>query len=776
MKQKKYNLSDCLTLIVRSIFIFLMIWILVLSLTNIQLNDAMSIFRSKPWLTILLASGSVTLFMALFLLTKSKIIKSKRLSKIIVLCCAGLIIILQLICIIKLRIQFRYDSMEVFEEACRLVKTGQIANWDYYGANAHQRGTLYLTWGLLKLAALFHIPETMYVLYLDLWCMVFVDSCLLGAGYYLYKRYGRSIVTIYAVVCLIQPFTYVWCVFYYTTIQCLPFMTLGMLFVLLLPDCNKIRHKILAGVLLGANCYLGYHIRPTILIVLVALIIYIGMQWLNDICNLIASKRMGSPDNDLIAVNGVFSKQFRRWIGNALAVVCFVITFMILGLAYNRLDQRMVTIDTDSYERPMLFWVAMSAKGDGTWDGYDAEQLARFTTKEEKAEYASELLKQRLSALDAKEAFSLISNKLRVTWAEGNDDAISENATSLCYGGLYDVLIGDDSLVFLYFCQIVRIVLLFCVLAGAVITYKTKGFHEMDYMRLAVLGGILFHIIWEAKRLYSLPFMPFLLVLMLDGIWQLKNLSEQTANAGQCKDTANGYNNAVRPKRLKMSTAILPALSMVLIIVWVLGAGRQITTGEQAKRHYAASQLMERCDIKRGLLMGESIRQEFMADRAFDTIGIQTRNYSWFYGRENESQYRMTITDSQDNVLRQALIYGKDFEDYEFCDTSFEAIIPKKGGELYRVTIDTVYADDISYLVFYKKASDSIDPYPWGNYVENGVLMDGADMTFRVYEQQNKPLMSLIGLLIFACVHLIIQIIQFFSIKGFSKKTKEPII
>lgn len=754
MNQKKHNPAFWMACFIRGLFLVFAVWIFFLTLTSIQVPDSMAVIRSKPWLTILLAAGALTLFSAFFLLIRSRCLQKKKWGCITVIGCAGLIFLLQLLVIWKLRTQLRYDSLEVFEEACRLLKTGTIANWDYFGANAHQRGTLYLTWALLKAASFLHIPETMYLIYLDLWCMLFVDSCLLAAGCFLHKKRGVEALAAYALICLFHPFTYMWCGFYYTTIQCLPFMSGMLLLAMAAPSCRRNWQKLLFGAVAGIWCFVGAKLRPTVLIALMAWVI----TWIVRKVDLLYRQRKHGTSDGTTG-----SGHTCRWDNGKLGcapVVAFCIAYFCMAQLYTAFDSRMVTIETDAYERPMLFWVAMGAKGDGTWDGNDAEYLAQFSTKEEKTKQTVLLLKERLSSMDAGEMLALINNKLRVTWAEGNDDAISENAGSLSYGTLYDVTLGDFGGIFLIYCQVFRVFLAGCILFGAIFGIGSEKFEDADYMRLTVLGGILFHIVWEAKRLYSIPFMPFLLVLMMDGLFKLRGISE----------SFDGEAGKTKSKRV-LTYVLLSAAA--LTTVFAAGMCRKLTQTQIQTRRYAASQWMERCDIKRGLYMGENIRQEFMAERAFDTIGVQVRNYSWYYGKENESEYRMTITDSEDHVLREAVIYGKDFGDYEFCDTRFEPIIPKRGGELYRVSIETVYADDISYLVFYKKASDSIDPYPWGGYVENGVSMPQADMTFIVYEGGERPFFSrlvfwlFIGSMIF---------LQFFFILLLRKKEKQPII
>lgn len=761
MNQKKNNPAFWMTCFIRGLFLVFCVWIFFLTLTSIQMPESMAVFRSKPWLTIILAAGGLTLFSAFCLLVRSRCLQKKKWERVTAIGCAVLIFLLQLLLIRELRIQLRYDSLEVFEEACRLLKTGEIANWDYFGANAHQRGTLYLTWVLLKTAALFHIPETMYLIYLDLWCMFFVDSCLLAAGWYIYKKWGMERLAVYALACLFHPFTYLWCVFYYTTIQCLPFMSGVLLLVMIAPLCRRGWQKMLLGAVLGIWCFVGGKLRPTVLIALMAWVI----TWIVRKADwLYRQRKLRKPDGTIRSgYTHRLDKGERPYapvVGIIGAVAGFCAAYLCMAQLYAAFDSRMVTIETDAYERPMLFWVAMSAKGDGTWDGNDAEYLAQFQTKEEKTKQAVALLKERLASMGAGEMLALVNNKLRVTWAEGNDDAISENAGSLSYGILYDVTLGDFSGIFLFYCQIFRIFLFACVLLGVVFGVGRESFEDTDYMRLAVLGGILFHIVWEAKRLYSIPFMPFLLVLMIDGIFRTCGFFEASVKEER------------KTKGKHMLTSLLLAAAVLTTLFACSMCGRLTQTQAQTRR-YAASQWMERCDIKRGLYMGESVRQEFMADRPFDTIGVQVRNYSWYYGKDNESQYRMTVTDSEDNVLREEIIYGKDFEDYEFCDTSFEPIVPERDGELYRFTIETIYADDISYLVFYKKASDSIDPYPWGGYVENGVSMPQADMTFVVYESGMHPFLDRTDFWFFISSMIFLQ---FFFILLLTKKEKVPII
>jgi len=735
---------------VRVIFCFFAVVLLGLSLISIQMPDKLQFLNSKWELMTALLAGSITLFCLFYLwmykghtvqkLVSQRIPKLNQKKQFVSCIVAGMVVIvlLQLVYIVFLRIELRYDSLEVFEEACNLLKTGQISYWDYFGTNAHQRGTLYMTWGLLKLAQSVGVPSTAYVLYLDLWCMLFVDVTLVMTGFCIWHSRKHKGVLCFLLICLLNPFTYLWCGFYYTTIQCLPFMAMLACVVYIFPRCHKVWHTIVLAFVFALSCYIGKLIRATVLIGLVALAIYVVAGLLN--CN---------KQEEVI----------RKIKKGSLFAAVFVAVFLCAGGCYNAFDQKMVTIDSKGYERPALFWAAMAAKGDGTWDGNDAEYLAKFPTYEEKQEAAVSLLKSRLSAMDVSGYFELAANKLRVTWAEGNDDAISENASSLSYGTLYDYLLGDRSQFFLVYCQIFRVFTFAMVLVSCFCSFQKQKFDVSDYMKLVVLGGILFHILWEAKRLYSIPFMPFLLILMNDGICIF---GEETEN------TVSAVKHLSKHKVLTWLQGMAALLTVILLVCNF----SECTQEKRTRNTFVASQLMERCDIKKGLFGKEAVRQEFFADRPFNTIGVEVRNYSWYYGEENQSVYRLTVTNQMDEMLREAYIYGKDFEDYEFCDTTFEEIVPKKGGELYRFTIEPVKAEGNSYLVFYKKAASAIDPYPWGSYVENGVLMENADLTFRAYQKEDSVLCSETA---YFFGGLFLVFVQIFQIYLLSRKKKMPI-
>lgn len=731
---KQNGLSFLITKGTRIAFILFSFVILGFALNTIQVSKEQNILRNRGWLCLLLLAGCIIATVAVCLFLKSSLFTEDKKCKRWVGVCGVFILLMQLLFVYFMRIQLRYDSLEVFEEACNLLKTGQIALWDYFGANAHQRGTLYLTWGLLKIAQILHIPETAYVLYLNLWCIFFVDSSLCLTGYCIYQQKKWKGVSLFALICLFQPFTYIWCSFYYTTIQCLPFMAVLLVCVFVIPKCHKNWQICIIAVLLGLSGYLGNMIRPTVLIGLVALS-----------CFAIAN----------VKKDHLKSKTW--WKKAVLIPVVFLIVYFGCQMAYNKLDDKMVTIDTESLERPMLFWVAMGAKGDGTWDGNDAAYLAEYATAEQKQEATLTLLGDRLKSLNLSSALTLVGKKIRVTWAEGNDDFISENASSLRYGWLYEHLIGDKNGFFLYYCQLQRVFLMLLVLLGTIFVFREKRFTPADFARLAVVGGILFHILWEAKRLYSLPFMPFLLFLFVDGtimLWE------------RCGKTDE---NIVHKNRI-LQIALL--LSFVVTLLWLGTHYETLTIENKTQKSYVASQLMERCDIKHGLMEQESVRQDFYANRPFNTIGVQVRNYSWYYDKENESVYKMTLTDAEDQVIREAYIYGTDFEDYKFSDTGFETVIPPEGGSIYHFTIETVYADDISYLVFYKKAATAIDPYPWGDYVENGVRMEQTDLTFQVYLERKEPDVHRGVFWIGGSVFLFLQI---FMIYLFRKQKEKPI-
>jgi uncharacterized membrane protein YbhN (UPF0104 family) len=98
MEQKR-NPADWIKQAVRALFLFFAVWILGLSLGNIQLKESMEAFGKEPWLTILLFGGSMTLFLVFFLFAKIRLLLEKKYAGIFILLCIALIGILQILCI-----------------------------------------------------------------------------------------------------------------------------------------------------------------------------------------------------------------------------------------------------------------------------------------------------------------------------------------------------------------------------------------------------------------------------------------------------------------------------------------------------------------------------------------------------------------------------------------------------------------------------------------------------------------------------------------------------
>ena len=729
MTRYKSDLQNMLTDCCRNIALLVIGMLFLLAIANIQKHNWMNGFSNPFWLIVLLVASAIGVYGALYLV-RNLLRKFSTKGQSLILIGIGIIIVmLQLVFIFTMKIQFRYDTMEVYEEACHLLKTGAIENWDYYGANAHQRGTLYLTWGLLKLASIVHVPERMFVYYLDLWCVVFIDITLLLTGGVIGKKRGINGVMLFAMISLFNPFTYLWCSFYYTTIECLPFMTIILALAYLYDRPFKWYTRLILGFVFGVITFVGNLIRPTVSIALAAYFIFWFMKWLQK------ETQKNINWKNIFLVCGT--------------ILLFYTGYQICYNAYQRFDEKMVTIDTSSLERPRLFWVAMAAKGDGTWDGNDAEILAGYPSIEEKQEAAKKLLSERIHALNVASAAKLVCNKIKVTWAEGNDDAISENATSLSYSKAFQLVFGNDSAGFLFFCQICRVLMYGVIFVSCSIQFwkhrqkEIELFDELDCAKTTILGGVFFHILWEAKRLYSIPFMPALLVLMVDGMLsQFESLDEYFENK---ENTKRKY------------IMVIPAWCAVAVMFYGVTQYGAMTHTYAEKNRFVTAQLMERCDIKKGLMPGEVMRQEFFANSPFDTIGVQVREYSWYYGTTNESKYKLTLTDEADNVLREVYIYGDKMEDYAYSDTTFETVTPQKGGQLYRFTVEAVDADAENYLVFYTKRADAIDPYPYGSYVENGVMMPQADMTFRVLKKEEKGDFTKGGYIAFIVMLLILQ-------------------
>ena len=281
------------------------------------------------------------------------------------------------------------------------------------------------------------------------------------------------------------------CTFLYGNI---PAYACGMgalwLFLLFLRD-GRLRHGLLCALLLG----LGVMLKLNLLIFCVA----IGGVWLLELLR---------------------RRSLRSFICLLLAVAC---VFAGKSLPQRVYEQRTGLRFGEGI--PMLAWMAMgfsegyAAPGwyrtDNTVDAFEESGNDPAAT----AAHAKVVLRERAAYFSSwpRAALRFFSEKLRSQWNEPSCQSLWINEVHLSYSeknGIYRIFCDSGHRRTLGYMNHYQQLIYLGALLGAVLLWKKRRLPNCT-LALIVLGGVLYHMLFEAKSQYALPY--FMLLLPMAG-------------------------------------------------------------------------------------------------------------------------------------------------------------------------------------------------------------------------------------------------------------------
>lgn len=159
----------------------------------------------------------------------------------------------------------------------------------------------------------------------------------------------------------------------------------------------------------------------------------------------------------------------------------------------------------------------MASHGVGRYDSEDVRFTTELPTQEAKKEMTVQRMKENYKELGVKGSLRLFGTKLRSVWLVGDDDFTKMTYVSSDYRHVNEYLNGKYNGWILMYSYLARFILLCCCLISAVKLIRKKDKWVYVAM-LSILGGMVFHIFWEANPKYSICFMGMMTFVMLFGI------------------------------------------------------------------------------------------------------------------------------------------------------------------------------------------------------------------------------------------------------------------
>ncbi len=652
----------------------------------------------------------------------------------IILLAAGQLLFLALI-----QPQLRYDPLKVFDMAVEILRTHTISGTyetGYFARYTNNYPLTILTYWFLLLLSKLEVAEAWFlpaVQIVNVGCI----TLSIWLGYLIARELrGQLFAVFYLIVCIICPLSYVWAGYFYTATCSMPCL-MGILYLYLRLRKDRavknaaasggssensaagygtssgksiLRRRVLLCALLGFTAILGFKLRATAAIALIAVILDALLQlW-----------RRKKEDGCTLAA--VAAQQIRVWaVPSAAFLVTAALTLGLFSAAVNRY----VDFDYKNTGFPTVHWVMMGARWDGSFDQNDELYTSSFETKEEKTAADLKVLKERIAEAGPLGLVSLAGRKLLNTWVDGTDSYLAENSYAR-YSKVYDYLIGDKSGFLTLYSQAFRalnmLAMGLCALLAFVRLKRHKEYPPLFLIQLTVLGCMAFHLIWETNPLYSISFTFLCLILLADGISSL------------CESPAMIL-------VLKKSWIGCAAGFVLLAALLFLGKKELVDTPIEAW-DYSVNQYQYAGGYD-GYVTSydQTYVQTFTTDKPFNRVSIQVINP---VGPYNQSAFTVRITDENGNVIYDNDRFLSGLVDqlensYEFV---LDEIVPD-GSTTYTLEITPGYIEGENSLEFLSYNTGNWDLYADGSLTSAGQEEEKGDLAFAVYEYEVTTYFSL---------------------------------
>lgn len=595
----------------------------------------------------------------------------------------GVMLLLQVLTVICVRTSLRYDHLKIFDTAVSLLEQGVISDThfsSYFMKYPNNIPICLFTYFWLRLAELFRIPREVWMEYIKLVNLLFMNFGM-WCGYRILRRHQSASAALrYLMLILVNPLWYLLGEMYYTSTISLAF-SMGAIWLF---DSagrqetlwKKYTQYALAGILLAA----GYQIRATVIITAAALLIYAVLR----------------------------IRSFRRS-REAFSVLAVLFGAVLMLGAYKTAERHYAGFDPSQTGYPAVHWVMMSAQGEGQYNSADDAYTGSFSTKEERTRADLDRLKERLEQMGPGGLLTLFRNKLRVAFSDGDDDYASLFQTMREASPVQKYINGSRSdylAVYLHsyhslLCGLILLALVWRAFRGK------RGF--LDVIALNVCGAYLFYLIWEVDEAYSIPFMLMLLMLEAAGMEKL--------DGGFAK-----AREKLPALRLAPVAAACGLLMIAAGLVWVVSR-----TGAPV-RNYSVLQDQE---TSKDLLLQTEFSQTFRTGKAFDHIDLWVANWD---GAANDSIYELRILDEAGTEVARAQMPGAQMPCIDAYTVAFEKVIPER-EQIYTIQVSLSNPDCAVKTDFLYYGTGAWDMYGDGALYAPEEIPN-VDLAFAVYEER----------------------------------------
>lgn len=403
--------------------------------------------------------------------------------------------IVQIIMIFPLRYTPKWDVDALFGGASEWGMTGDFASYHEYFSYFHNNwGGLILFRAVLGTAKLFGAKDYFLV-------AAAFNSALSLLTMYLTGSVCEKLVGIrgrmmaYFIFSISLPVYFIAPAFY-TDALTMAFPILIFRLYLAAREQEKLIKRLLIFALMGLAAGVGYGIKATVVIMLIAVI-----------------------------VDAALYKNLKRFIPMLPITVIMIIACSLAaqGIIYRHLDRD----EAEKLETPILHWVMMGTVGNGTYRNDEYRFTRSFDDPAERKAAVRDRLAERLKNYGVGDYADLFTRKLGIDFGDGT------YGLSDCLGcphgddnALQSFLVkdGEHHAVYKHICTGALIALYIPLIVSCVLDVTGKRTaRDLFAPRLALFGLMLFLLFWEARWRYFSNFVPIIMVLAITGLESIFN-------------------------------------------------------------------------------------------------------------------------------------------------------------------------------------------------------------------------------------------------------------
>ncbi len=429
------------------------------------------------------------------------IIKKKILKKtefIIFMLYILIVTILQYIVLKNLNVIPSWDYGVIFDNALKYVNEGTRHNAvyiEYFQYFPNNILIFCLMTLFIKIGTLFHVGALISIEFMN---VSFIDFALVILYLTVRKMYSVNHAIFSNIITLLFIPLFLYSPVVYSDTLSL-FVGISFIYLFTFIDKKTICKKnVFISILIGILMFIGKSIKITSLIVLIA-----------------------------IFIKYIFSHKIKN------TIFIFMIIFMSFGslnLVFNKLivNNNKLAFQVNDYgQYPYTHWLMMGIEdidadntGRNSYGGYnefDYNKTRNFSTGKEASAYNIKEYKNRLKKMGFGGYLNYLTKKVVNTWSDGYYFAnVALNINPINETNLRNFLIKNDTrYIGIYFTKGIQYLFLMCLLLGCMVNFRSNN-KEIDYIRLAILGLMIFLLFWETRSRYLVNFIPLFILIIVD--------------------------------------------------------------------------------------------------------------------------------------------------------------------------------------------------------------------------------------------------------------------